>query len=86
MQELRLARGGGARVDRRLWWLALACIVVAATFSGLDISGAMCDPDDHVLQGHAIWHVASATPLLAMFGYYRQLALREHREADHAPE
>jgi hypothetical protein len=33
----------------------------------------MCDPESHVLQGHAIWHVLAASSLLALFGFYRDL-------------
>lgn len=57
-------------LDRRLFVAALATLTVAAGFSAADVTGAFCDPDDHFVQGHAIWHVLGAISLvLAAFFY-----------------
>jgi hypothetical protein len=32
-----------------------------------------CDPGDHLVQGHALWHVLSALSLLAAYFHDRRL-------------
>ena len=44
---------------RDLLW-CLGFFVVAAGFSYADISRLFCDPSNHFIQGHAIWHVCCA--------------------------
>lgn len=53
---------------------ALALLAAALACSLLDATRVWCDPSDHVLQGHAAWHVLSALSLLAAFVHYRQFA------------
>jgi hypothetical protein len=62
-----------AQVDRRLFLAALATLVVAAGFSAADVTGVFCDPDDHFVQGHAIWHVLGAISLAFAAFFYRQI-------------
>ncbi len=52
---------------------ALALLLLAATCSALDLSRTWCDPEDHLLQGHAAWHVASAASLVFVFRHYAAL-------------
>ena len=52
--------------------VAVALLTAAGAFSFLDVTRTWCLPDHPFLQGHAIWHVLSATSLLACFHYYRQ--------------
>ncbi len=74
-QEIALrTAGGGPRPDYRFWYAALALIALAATFSLLDVTRAWCDPHDHWLQGHALWHVFSALSLYALFLFYGRIA------------
>ena len=40
--------------------LCLSFFVVASGFSYADISRLFCDPSNHVIQGHAIWHLLCA--------------------------
>lgn len=54
------------------WKIAFACLVAAAVFSGLDLSGKLCDPKNHFFQGHAAWHVLNAASLYFLFLFYRQ--------------
>lgn len=60
-------------IDRRLFWAALATLTVAAGFSAADVTGVFCDPDDHLVQGHAIWHVLGAISLVFSAFFYRQI-------------
>lgn len=59
--------------DRRLFAASLATLVVAAGFSAADVSGVFCDPHDHVVQGHAIWHVLAAVSLVFAAFFYRPI-------------
>jgi hypothetical protein len=56
--------------DYRPFWLALGLLAAAALFSLADVTRTFCDPTNHWLQGHAIWHVLSAASLYAMFRFY----------------
>lgn len=54
-------------------FLAAAALLAAAlACSLLDATRVWCDPTDHVLQGHAAWHVLSALSLLAAYVHVRQ--------------
>jgi hypothetical protein len=60
-------------VDRRFFWASLATLTVAAGFSAADVTGVFCDPENHFVQGHAIWHVLGATALVFAAIHYRAL-------------
>ncbi len=36
-----------------------------------DITGLLCDPDNHLITGHAIWHVLNAVCIWMLGGFYR---------------
>lgn len=74
-QEVWLLRRDGRREAHRFWWLALALLAAAAAFSALDVTRAWCDPSDHWLQGHALWHLLSAASLYALFRFTAALEL-----------
>jgi hypothetical protein len=56
------------------FFAALALMTAAIVCSALDATRVWCDPDDHLVQGHAMWHVLSALSLLPAFVHYRQFA------------
>jgi hypothetical protein len=66
------------RAPARHGWFAasLAFIFVAAAFSVSDASRRWCDPQDHVFQGHAIWHCLAAVSLCLSLLHYRQFRER----------
>jgi len=68
-EALQDARAGA---DRRFFLASLATLVVAAGFSAADVTGVLCDPNDHFVQGHAIWHVLGAISLVFAACFYRQ--------------
>ena len=76
-QEFTIHRRSHDATDYRWFAAALALIAAAAVFSALDVTRAWCDPADHWLQGHAVWHVLSAAALLALFHFYRGVLERE---------
>jgi ceramidase len=53
--------------------IAVALLLVAQAFSLLDLTRTWCDPEDHLLQGHAVWHVVSAASLVFVFRHYAAL-------------
>ena len=55
----------------RYIYLALATMVVAFTFWVLDYTRCLCDPQNHILTGHGVWHLLSG---LAFYFAYRQFA------------
>lgn len=52
--------------------LSVALLGAGAVCSVLDVSRRLCDPTNHVLQGHAAWHLLSALSLLAAFWHFKQ--------------
>jgi len=54
----------------------LGSFAVAITFSALDASRTMCDPHNHVIQGHALWHVFSSIGLYFAYEYSVQISKR----------
>jgi len=71
-QEVAVARRepDGAPPRRKLFYLALGFLAVAAAFSLADVTRTWCDPRDHILQGHAIWHLLSALALYTLYLFY----------------
>ena len=53
--------------ERWLLWLSMGLAGVAGLFSAADLTGLYCDPSDHLLQGHAIWHVLTACSFYTIF-------------------
>jgi len=68
----RRDRGSGAP-PYRFYALALALLTLAALASLADVTRTWCDPGNHWLQGHAVWHVLSAASLCALFCFYARL-------------
>lgn len=74
--ELALWWRGRSHTPRGLyrWFLAsLLLLVGAAVCSALDAARIWCDPHDHVVQGHALWHVLSAISLGLLARFYERL-------------
>ena len=72
-QEYHL-RTKDKRADLRMFLISIAMLATAGLFSALDALDIMCDPDNHFLQGHAIWHLLSAVALYFTFGHYAQFS------------
>jgi hypothetical protein len=52
--------------------LALGLIALAYVFWTLDMEKIFCFPDNHVLSGHAIWHLLAAASIWTFFTSYYQ--------------
>ncbi len=72
VSESRCHRRAQPRPRLRWFGVAVTLLGMALVCSLLDATRRWCVPDDHVLQGHAAWHVLSALALLAAFVHYRQ--------------
>ena len=51
--------------------LAFTLLVTGGAFSALDISGKLCEPTNHWLQGHSLWHLLTAASLVFVFKHFR---------------
>lgn len=58
------------------FWAALGLMAAAISCSLLDVTRVWCDPHDHFMQGHAMWHVLSALSMLPAYLHYRQFLVR----------
>jgi len=57
-----------------------AVFLVAYAAWQLDIHHVLCDPGNHLLNGHAAWHLLNAVAFLYLFRYYEQFdVLRDAR-------
>lgn len=67
--ELRAARQNGQSL--RLYGVAFTIFLLGWAIWWLDITHVWCDPaSSHIINGHAIWHVANAFALLVLDNYY----------------
>ena len=72
LTEWRLSVRPGDRTARGSFFLSLGLLAAASVCSVLDVSRTACNPQNHVLQGHAAWHVLSALSMMASYRFYRQ--------------
>lgn len=49
----------------------MIALTVAGSFSLLDATRTMCDPDNHIIQGHALWHCFSGLGVYFTEAYCR---------------
>lgn len=70
---LRRRDRGGSQADYRPFATALGLLALAAAASLADVTRVWCDPGNHWLQGHAVWHLLTATALYALFNFYARL-------------
>jgi hypothetical protein len=70
--EIHLRTGTPAGVGA--WLLAaIGALVVGLGIWLLDVHGPLCDPDNHLLTGHAVWHVLTAVSVLCFFRFHERL-------------
>ena len=68
----RRAKSEQVAVDYTHFWTTVGAFVLSLAFWVLDLSGLVCDPHDHLWQGHAAWHIINSTCLYFLFCYARQ--------------
>lgn len=60
--------------------ISLVLFTVAWGIWNLDTHRIVCDPTNHIINGHAIWHILTAIAIFYIFKFYTQFELRhEHK-------
>ena len=54
----------------RDYGMAAGLLTLASAASALDLSRRWCDPANHWIQGHALWHVLTAASVVFVFRFY----------------
>lgn len=57
----------------RPYVFALVFFGLGAGASAADVTRLLCEPSNHWLQGHAVWHVLTATAIYFCFGFYSKI-------------
>ncbi len=53
----------------------IGAFVLAFILWNLDIHGIVCDPNNHILTGHAVWHLLNAVAIWFIYRFYAQFQL-----------
>jgi hypothetical protein len=56
------------------FYVAFVLLFGGATLSALDLSGKFCDPANHWLQGHSLWHLCTGAALIFVYRHFRTQA------------
>ncbi len=64
----------GEPADRLNYVVVLGVLAVSLLFWILDYTGKIFDPDNHRVQGHALWHVISSFCFIFLYHHYLQFA------------
>ncbi len=60
-------------------WIALSLFLGAWGIWNLDTHRIVCDPTNHFINGHAIWHVATAIAIWFIYKFYTQFELKHEK-------
>ena len=71
-QEAFLFRMAPERIKIKNLLFSALSMGIAATCSFLDLKRISCDPENHIFQGHALWHLFGAVALYFSFLHHRQ--------------
>ncbi len=63
---------GEVRNDYAIFFRALGVFLVSFSIWLTDITGLVCDPHNHLVTGHAIWHVLNAVCVWRLAVFYRR--------------
>jgi len=77
---LELLRRSKLRKANHTWrggdfFTAFVLLFIGATLSALDLSGKFCDPANHWLQGHSLWHLCTGAALIFVYRHFRTQGL-----------
>jgi hypothetical protein len=67
--EVYLLRVRREHADRRPLLLCGAAFALAFAIWGLDKSGLVCNPDNHLFNGHSAWHLLTALAIYFLYRY-----------------
>lgn len=74
--EVVLRKRVSPKPDQRSMWTSLGLLLFAWGIWSLDTHRIVCDPTNHFINGHAIWHVLTAVSIWFLFKFYSQFELR----------
>ncbi len=74
--ELLLRKKSDIKVRYKELWIACGLFLGAWGIWNLDTHRIVCDPTNHIINGHAIWHVATGIAIFYIFKFYTQFGLR----------
>ena len=60
------------KVNRRPFVIAVIFLLIGVTCSFLDLTGRWCNPKDHLIQGHAFWHVFTSISFYYIHTFFSQ--------------
>ena len=75
--EVRTLRFRNEGISYKPLQKLLLAFGIAWTLWWLDQLGIFCDPDNHIIQGHAGWHLANAFVFYFLYRFYAQLPWTE---------
>lgn len=73
--ELRIFFRDRRQINYRPYLLMSALVLVATLFWWLDTTKRLCDPDNHFLSGHGVWHLLTAITFFPLYTFYSQFTL-----------
>lgn len=71
-------KGAHCVAKYEMYLLSLALLLAGATCSALDAARIWCDPKNHIINGHSMWHLLTAASLYFFFQFYKQFAWDEN--------
>ncbi len=72
--ELRLIFRDYKWIDYRPYLWGWALVGIATLFWWLDVTKQFCNPDNHFISGHGIWHVLTAISFIPLYNFYSQFS------------
>lgn len=65
--EFKLHRKKTAKLNPKYLLGSAAALSIAFSFWVADVSHGICDPNNHVISGHGIWHLLTASSIYLLF-------------------
>lgn len=66
------------KIDYFWFKSSLALILIAYAAWWLDFARIVCDPENHFISGHAVWHVVNSFCFLTLHRFYQQFQSSRH--------
>lgn len=74
--EIYLSQTKNVRVSYRPLLGACGLFVLAFLFWNLDRHRILCDPNNHILNGHSLWHIITALAIYFIYKFYSQFEFK----------
>lgn len=74
--EVYLSKIKKVRVKYRALLQGCALFILAYVFWNLDRYRIVCDPNNHILNGHALWHIITAVAIFYIYKFYSQFEFK----------